>query len=254
MSYDIINPYAGSVYIPENSINILTLLSTNSWGMNTSALYYNPSNEIPDEKIIKSMGSNFYFKNFFEAGNSPDINLTFAAINKFLKNKEAGFVDNLIIEDGMYRFMSDPNLKHFGTLMGEVSLIEDRYLCVINFLKFMMQENSNNPFTPYDLPYMNLGIKNFFKEFTHFIKIIPKSRYTTDYKDLGLKIKEILLEDSKVKSMSHWDLYTFQKYYLSFSINEDFLDVPYIKLYTRDAAEAASLSFNLMDKEYVEII
>jgi hypothetical protein len=150
--------------------------------------------------------------------------------------------------------LNDSNLNYFAELLGHVSDLENRYLDIIDFLKYTKNSNSESKFIPFDLPNMQLGKKKFFNEFKNFIKIVPKTKSPGDYVTLNFKIKEVLLEDSDVKSMSHWDLYSFHKFFLSFTVDEENLDLPYIKLYTRDKAEAAHLSFSLMDKDYVEIL
>jgi len=235
--------------IPENRINILSLISNS---------VPNIDNNNTDPRILQNINeeinSNYYFRDFLETDSSPEINLTKIIIDKFVQNEKEGFYNNIITEDGQLRFISDPVMNYFAELLENVHDLEDRYTDIINFLKCSKNLNLESKFTPFDLPDLKLGKRKFFKEFNNFVKIAPKTNFPSDYIKLNMLIRDILLEDSYVKLMSHWDLHIFNKFYLSFAVDDENLDSPYIKVYTRDKSEAAQLSFNLMDKDYVEII
>lgn len=246
-----------SEIISEYRINLLTLLMNGIWANGTETQYYNPkATDHETENLLElaqNINQNFYFREYFDADNSPEINITRSTIKQLIKKNTLGFVDNILFEDGCIKFLSDPNSKYLDKLISEITHIELCYIGTVSFLKYVMKSNLDNKFTPVDLADKNLGKKAFLEEFTHYIKIVPTTLDHSDFLQLMLAIQNILLEDNIVKSMSHWDLHVFNKYYLSFDIDET-LDCPYIKVYTRNEAEAAQLSLVLMNKDFLKLL
>lgn len=246
-----------SEIIGEYRINLLTLLMNEVSDISTETQYYDPKDADHEIESLRgraqNINENFYFREFFDVDNSPEINITRSTIDQLIKKNTLGFVDNIVFEDGYIKFLSDPNSKYLDRLVTEITHVELRYISTVSFLKYAMKNNLDNKFTPVDLTNKNLGKKAFLKEFKNYIKIVPSTLDHTDFVQLLLTIQDILLEENMLKNMTHWDLYAFTKYYLSFDIDET-LDCPYIKVYTRNEAEAAQLSLSLMNKDCVELL
>jgi hypothetical protein len=246
-----------SEIIDEYRLNLLTLLMNDDCVVATETQYYDPNaTDRETENLrerVQTVNENFYFREFFDGDNSPEINVTRSVIKQLINKNTLGFVDNIAFDNSGIKFLSDPNSKYLDRLISEVLHVELCYISTVSFLKYVMKNNLDNKFTPVDLTDKNLGKKTFLKEFKNYIKIVPTTLNHRDFLKLLLTIQDILLEENVLKNMSHWDLYAFSKYYLSFDIDEN-LDCPYIKVYTRDEAEAAHLSLSLMNKDFVDLI
>jgi hypothetical protein len=252
-------------FLPEIKIDIISMLIADnsmpgSGGFHLGTLYNSPealdtiSESFDYKQRCEVIKSNSYFTEFFESELSPEIKIDEAVMDRFIKEKSDGFYCNVVKEDGKFKIISDNSYNNTNKFYYSTGLIQEKYINIIEFLKYVHKTYSNNNFVPIDLNEYKLGRKGFLKEFKNFIKIIPTTNNVNDFITLEGKIRDILLEEGKLKSMTHWDLHAFNKFFLSFVVEEDNLDKPYVKLYTRDSAEAAQMAMNLMDKGYVEIL
>lgn len=245
-------------FLSEVKIDIITMLLSDDAFHGTR--YHGPSQyDDPDHaqfhyERINDISSNPYFIEFFESELSPEIKIDEAVIDRFIQEKREGFYCNLVKEDGKFKIISDNNYTYTNQFYSETVSIQEKYFNIIEFLKYVHNTNYNNNFTPLDIKTYKLGRKSFLKEFKNFIKIVPTSNNVNDFMTLRNNITDIILEEGKLKSMTHWDLHAFNKFFLSFVVEEENIDKPYVKLYTRDSAEAAQMAMNLMDKSYVEIV
>lgn len=256
--------YNNGNWLTDFKLDIISMLLTNDLSVSGTnchqTMYHTPPFTVdPDytnfhQNRMDIIKSNPYFIEFFESQMSPEIKIDEALVDRLIKEKTPGFYCNVVKEGAYFKLISDNSFEYSNKFYTAGIAIQEKYYNIIEFLKYVHNVNVNNNFTPIDLNEFKLGRKNFLKEFRNFIKIVPTSGNASDFMSLHKKITDIILEEAKVKTMTHWDLYSFNKFFISFVVEEENIDRPYIKLYTRDSAEAAQLTLNLMDKGYVEIL